>query len=453
MPIMARRSWIPWAAIGLTALVWLMSLTYGFQYLVAEEKRLLYFRLMTIPFAAIVLGLTWHVFAKQKDEDMAAAIPWWLGLAVMSISFALTCYFYSSQLKPLPWVLPVITLPLAASVCYHQWGYRGANRAFLAGAVALFVYMTLRIPHASGGDMLQIIEFASRDMLAGKDPFRSYLTVSGKDVPFGYWPGTWLPYVPLVALGIDVRVLNLVALGALALLFDKAGDQAISAGILALTFYPFILSSSVMQMILHGHLWVYWFLVCATLLLVARERYLAAAVLFGFCLASRPTALFLAGPIAAYVWRCSGWAWVVNSMAVAIAVALAINAPFALLFGPEFWNNSYGRLVGASQELVHFSLAGYLADAGLSSLLKPIQIFVALAAMGALIFGKRLPASRFVMLTGVVFVWTILFNSYATRYVYFPGFLLIALGLVIPDSIVHASSGGSERVDSGTRRT
>jgi len=439
------KSGLVLAALGFTALVWLMSLAYGFQYLVAESSRLLYFRAATIPFAAIVAGLTWYALARKNGDGGSARFPWWLGLATMSVSFALSCFFYSAKLAPLPWVAPVIALPVVAALCHHKWGYRGANRAFLAGAMALFVYLVLRVPHDSGGDMLQIIEFASRDMLAGENPFRPYSTVSGKDVPFGYWPGTWLPYLPLVALGIDVRIVNLLAVVALALLFGKASDDPHAPDVLALTFYPFILSSPALQMVLHGHLWVYWLSVCATLLLVARERYLAAAVLFGFCLASRPTALFLAGPIAAYVWTRTGPRWVLVSAAIAVAVALAINAPFALVYGPDFWNNSYGRLVGFGQELVHFSLAGYLIDAGLSPLIKPLQVVVMLLAIGGMLFKKSVSRPRFVMLTGTAFVWMILLNSYATRYVYFPGFLLMALGLVLAYSGTSASAGGGRQ--------
>lgn len=117
--------------------------------------------------------------------------------------------------------------------------------------------------------------------------------------------------------------------------------------------------------------------------------------------------------------------------AVTLAVTLAFNLPFAFVYGNVFWDNSYGRLVGAGQELVHISLAGYFKDAGLDFVNKPLQIVIMLGSMAIVILRRNLPVQQIIMLAGLTYVWMILFNSYATRYVYFAGFLLIDLGLVL----------------------
>jgi hypothetical protein len=51
--------------------------------------------------------------------------------------------------------------------------------------------------------------------------------------------------------------------------------------------------------------------------------------------------------------------------------------------------------------------------------------------MAFLVVRKRITPAEFVLLTGITYVWLVLLNSYATRYVYFTGFFLIALGLTI----------------------
>jgi hypothetical protein len=80
---------------------------------------------------------------------------------------------------------------------------------------------------------------------------------------------------------------------------------------------------------------------------------------------------------------------------------------------------------------VHFSLAGYLQDAGLLWLSKPLQALLTLAAMAFLVVRKRITPSGFVLVAGITYVCLVLLNSYATRYVYFTGFFLIALGLTM----------------------
>lgn len=423
------------SGIGLGLLVWFISLAYGFQYLVSGQQHVLYFRVATIPFTIVVLFLTWQAVTRVDSERLEFNAPWWLGLAMMSISFGLACFFFSSQLAPLPGLLVATALTIAAYASHRRWGYRGANAAFQIGATLLFIYLMTRVRYDAQGDMLQIIDLAARDLLAGETPYRPYLTSSGREVPFGYWPGIFMPYVPLVALGLDMRILNLVCLGLMVLLFSQVAKNSEKASeVLSVTFYPFILSSPVWQMVLNGHLWLYWLLACSSLMLVARGRLMWAAMAFGLCLASRPTALFLAGPIVAYVSTRHGAVWALKSAAVVILVILLANMPLLLIYGTGFWNNSYGSLVGITQELAHFSLSGYLQGTGTLWVGKPIQIGVILATMAFIVSKRQMSSSNFIFVIGITFVWLILFNSYATRYVYFLGFFLIAMGLTMAPS-------------------
>jgi len=66
---------------------------------------------------------------------------------------------------------------------------------------------------------------------------------------------------------------------------------------------------------------------------------------------------------------------------------------------------------------------------------------VAGATVVVAVLRKSLLPSQFVVLCGVAYVWQVLFASYATRYVYFPGFLLIALGI----AFAMAERGGDTR--------
>lgn len=424
---------LPSPAIGLAALVWLMSLAYGFQYLVMDERalHLAYFRVATVPFVLVAAFLT---FSALSRTPLPAPERWpaWLGLAMMSVSWVLCAYFHTDTLGRAGSVGVALAAPTVAGLCQRRWGEAGGVAAFLAAALALLVWLIVQIPHDGRGDMLQIIHFAATDLLRGETPFRPYFTVSGMEVPFGYWPGVWLPYVPLVAFGIDLRVLNLGLLLLMVLMFWRiAGGGQAAARILAVVLFPFLLSAPLVQMVVSGHLWLYWLLVCITLALVVRGRHLAAAAVFGLCLATRPTVLFIAAPMFGWVWAHSGWRAALAGGGVAVAVLALCKLPFYLIYGDDFVRNSYGALVGFGQVLTHFSLTGILQGFGAGGAAKLGQILVALAAFAIALRHRALAPDRFVVFVGLCYVWEVLFASYATRYLYFPGFFLIALGLAM----------------------
>jgi len=423
----------PAPAIGLAALAWLMSLAYGFQYMVMGDRaaHLSYFRVATVPFAIVVVLLTTYALSRVR---FCAPQRWpaWLGFAMMSVSWVLCAYFHSEVLGRAGAIGVALGGPAIAALCQRRWGEAGGVAAFVAAALALFVWLFALIPHDGRGDMLQIIDFAATDLLRGESPFRPYFTVSGMEVPFGYWPGVWLPYVPLVALGMDMRVLNLGLLLLMVLLFWRtAGGGQVAARILAVVLFPFILSPPLVQMVVSGHLWLYWFLVCAAVVLLVRGRHLAAAAVFGLCLATRPTVLFIAAPLFGWVWARVGWRMALAGGGIALAVLVLCKLPFYLIYGEAFVRNSYGALVGFGQVLTHFSLTGILQGFGLGGVGKLGQVLVALAAFAVVLRHRVLAPDRFVVLVGLCYVWEVLFASYATRYLYFPGFFLIALGLVM----------------------
>lgn len=426
---------LPWPAIVLSLIVWLMAVAYGFQYLVMADKaaHLAYFRVATIPFVALVVIMTVFALRSPDRGGQANPAPAWLGVTMMSISWVLACYFYSSKLSPLPWLGLAIVPPVIAAALRWRMGERAAVALFLLAALGVYLYLIARYPHdVVGGDMLQIIGFAATDLLQGNSPFVPYFTVSNTEVPFGYWPGVWLPYVPLVALGLDMRVLNLVLYGALVVLFWKrAGGGEHAAQILGVALLPFMLSPQILQMVLSGHLWLYWLMLAGMMWFIVERRYLLAAILFGLCLASRPTVLFIAAPILAYVWSRENLRMVGLCMSVVLAVLLVMNLPFFLLYGDVFVQNSFARMIGFGHELTHFSLAGILQGLGFNSLGRLLQAAVAIIAIATIIYRRDLRKGQFVMFCGVIYVWEVLFASYATRYVYFPGFFLFALGFVM----------------------
>jgi hypothetical protein len=420
----------PWAAVGLFGLILILSLAYGFQYLFRGAKLLQYYRLASLPFFLILIGLSWYGL-RGWSALPSVSRPSWLGFLLMSISFILTAFFQSEVLRPIPWPLVAGGVVGVSGYCQFKWGTRGSTIAFLCCALLLYIFFITRIPMVSGAaNMLETMDLASRAFLSGETPYRPFET-SGGDVTLPYLPGLWLPYVPLIKLGLDMRVFNLAALVLIVFMFEKSLPKATRVDISSLTLYPFVLSSPLALMVVNGHVWPYWLFLLATMLFLIKARLFPAAIFFGLSLASRQPALFLVGPLAAYAYREIRLAAMLKYAAIAAIVDLCLVLPFAMWTGKNFWIYSYLSLsAGGGPDQPHVSAITILDLWGWGrSTLKYWQAFIVIGSMGAILMRAKVDPVWFVFVAGVTYCWLVFFNSYAVRYVYFPGFFLIAIAL------------------------
>lgn len=423
------RAILPWAALGLVGLILIISVTYGFQYRFPAEQLLRYYQLASLPFLLILIGLSWYSVRGWSDDERAFSWPPTLGFALMSVSFVLTTFFQSTALRPVPWPLVAGGVLGVSAYSQFKWGARGSTLAFLICALILYAFMVARVPHTEGANMLEIIEAASGEFLAGKTPYHYYPWIAG-DAPFDYLPGLWLPYMLLVKLGLDVRVFNLFALLLIVILFEKSVPKATRPEILSLTLYPIALSSPLAVMVVHGHLWPYWLFACGTMFLLIKKRFLLAAVCFGLSLASRQTALFLVGPLIAYMYREVGLKATLKYTGIGIVVFLCVVLPIAVWTGNQFWTFTYLGLAGISDTLQpHLSARSVMGLAGWVVPTAYWQFAIAILATALVLLRPKNDALWFVYTAGVVYSLHVFFSPYPVRYVYFAGFLIMAIGL------------------------
>ncbi|MEW5943863.1 MAG: hypothetical protein AB1710_08430 [Pseudomonadota bacterium] len=419
-----------WAAAGVYLLVAIISLGYGFQYLFQGDAHEPYFHWVTLPFVAVMLSLSGFALSAWPSSGKFAPPGPVLGTMLMSISFLMTVFFYSSDLAPVPWPLVAGAVLAIAWYCHHRWGSRGSTLAFLACAFVLYAVMIARVPHNVGANMLEIIEAASHSFLAGETPYRYYEPIAKQ--PFGYSPGLWLPYSVFVGLGLDVRILNLICFLLIVLVFEKGlRHQGDGAGALSLTLYPFLLSPPVAQMIRHGHVWPYWIVLLLAMLMLLRQRYWVAAVFLGLALASRPPALFVVGPLAAWLYWQVGWRRTLRYAAISLLAYGAVVMPFALWTGKNFWVYSYLALGKLEVVLPQISVASWLEMVGLAGQLKFFQLSIVVFWTAAVFLRKKSGIDWFLFTAGIAYVWLVMFNAYVLRYVYFPGLFLMLMGLSI----------------------
>ena len=210
------------------------------------------------------------------------------------------------------------------------WHLRPTTFLLLAWAAATLAWLVplLRFPlHGDRSDMLPVIVAAGQSWLAGQNPYQ-WFTVGTHPLPMVYLPSMWLPYVPLVALRLDVRLLTPLAQLAFLLVSYLGVRRRLSTGwwayLLWIALNPYLF-------IRHDvHVYLLWAVVGAALLCLLRGRWLLAALCWGLLLAFRQT-LWVLFPfyLIWLLWK-RGWRLALRDGALAVGVALLLIGPFLL---------------------------------------------------------------------------------------------------------------------------
>jgi len=457
-------------AFAVVLLAMTISLCYGLQFRIAKGQVFIYYLSFSAVFAVILAFLTYDLFRWDGAPVHLRNIHGWCGFVMMLASFTLTLYFNSQLLTPIPWYGVCVAAALLGGYLHWRWSATTSTRFFAFIVVAFAALVIAKMELWQKGDMLITIEAAGKEFLAGKQPYRPYPEVylslsrnqpseiqdlirfarlyqlghpadypgfSLKGAPklayhvHYYLPGVWLGYLPAVALGIDLRVLNLVYLACLILVFEKLlpihQDRSI---VLSLTLYPVLLSPSVLGIISAVHVLHYWLLLLMTMLFIKEKRYWPASVLFGLALATRQPALFLTAPLVAWLSRQLHWSELMRYGLATLGIYLAVMLPFAIWSGDigMFWKHLYldvASLPGTGDLRQDIGLADLLDVAGLAWSRPVIQLSIILTATVYIFVRKKEHDFNWALqFLGVTYIWLIFFNTYSVRYVYYPGFLL-----------------------------
>lgn len=422
--------------IALYSISLIISLCYGFQYLFFKGGLENYFRAWSLLYLLPLIALTYFA-VKPRDAASESVFPW-LAVALSNLSLAMTAYFFLGKVASAPVWLGYVAISVLLSFGVARWNVRAGIYVACAAGFILNLVLIAKIPHTDGANMLEIIEAAARDFIGGNNPYHMFAGIS--ETPFGYPPGLWLPYALLVFIGIDTRVFNILAVVLIVVLFERGLKIAPEkrAAILGATLYPFLLSPPVSVMLVHGHVWPYWLLLSIMVVLLVKERYVAAGIVFGLALATRQPALWIVPPLFGYLASRLGWGRTLHLSLIALAAYAMLVLPFALGKGIEFWRIMYLGAADLRTIQPHISASVWLSPIGLGSLLKPIQAVALLAAM-VWLYRRKTDLPAFLLVAGIAYVWAVYFNNYAVRYVYFPGLLMLMAGMAMRLGVRDAS--------------
>lgn len=429
-----------------------MSVAYGFQYRSDSAHPLDYFLLFSAPYflclaLVLVVGLCPPLAGTGREQRSAPAV----GLAMTTAMIALSLYFHAAEL-PIPALPAIAALVVAVGAAAASFGVGRAVWLALLLGLAMQIALALLNPlDVAAANMLPVIEAGCGKLLAGENPYlAAYPGITS--VPLMYLPGLLLPYCAPVAVGLDLRVLNVILLlatvgyAAWALDFRRHPER-LSLGLLPLLFSP-----PAGQMMVHGHVWLYWLLVLVFVHALATRHFLAAALLLGLMLATRQMSLFLAIPAAAYMATRLRLPALLGYGAISIAIYFAVMAP-VMLTTPDWIELFYlsATRVGEQSHLVYgnpmnqVSLSGLLTQMGLAGVLPFLQVAVLLLAAAAFwVWRRSLAFHQALILLGVAYVLVIGLNPFLHRYFYVPGFLLLALGIAY-------AAAGPLTTENGTR--
>jgi hypothetical protein len=288
------------------------------------------------------------------------------------------------------------------------------------------------------GDMLVVTEAGVRQVLEWKTPYTLYHVPW--EMTLSYGPMLWGPFVLPVVLHADVRVLTLICFAFVTTSFivlaahaaaerrwaDAAGGCLLA---LAFTFHP-----DVSAFFGIGHTFVYWPLLLLFCVLMAADRWTAAAAVLGLLVCARSTMVSLV-PVflmAAYYQQRLRWrlAAVLTLTAIGPFLPFVFVDPHSIVFAMYgAYQKTIKGFVWVSTSWVQqtFGVTGPLLSHGLTNYVEAVQA-VALLVVYALAWrslrrGRR--AEPWLALSLLVFSMTTL---WPVIYLYFDVWVLMLAG-------------------------
>lgn len=455
----ASRKWGV-AILLLNAMLCLISVVYGLDYLYPRPSRLLVYHVATVVWVAGLGAMFSLSFTGRNEDHRLGPVLDRLGPWLCYLQLFLTLFFnLTTRLA-----LVAITVVAVLAFCLDRWRPSAAFAGALAGGFVTFIVAIVLIPIDRGGaDMLPYINHAVDAFLAGRNPYAEDFSALGKN-PFFYMPLQWLIYLPPWVIGVDARVVNVLSAAAIVALVEVAARRDLVSGSLRAGVYPLLLSPLAFPMMHSGQVFAYWLCTLGFGLLALEGRWTGAAAIAGLAIGIRPTAalpavaLFvgLLGHVPRVVW--------LRSAAVGVVVVSAGLLPFIVSY-PDALNvmlvdgpkRALAVAHAVQDPLPQIAASAIMDHFGLDRFDVWIETCVAVAFLPVAWLAARRGIQHLLCAAGVMYAATIAFNPYLHRYYYVAGLLLFAIGISAGrfDDRVIASVGAGEARETemrGSRR-
>jgi hypothetical protein len=383
--------------------------------------------------ALALLVCAWR-FERAARADVASPehrVPRLLSIAIFAFWCSNLYFMFSDQPRP-TWiqasVLGVGAAWIASTIVWPApVAHLVAGLAIAGVALRLASYAALPLDPMRS-DMLPAVHAAARNLLAGHDPYALY-QMPGWVVPLVYFPLTWLAYVPATALGVDLRLTNVLLELGLGLVVWRLARRRGAHLAPAFWAWTFVASTSLSWSINSEHP-VAWLLLAITLAMVIEERPRATAISLGFAMASSPLCAVAALFIGVHWLRRWGLRQALALTAISLLPFSVVLAPFvawdpaAFMFGVFRWHNDNSLFPGIQWNAGHtwatqVGLSGLLWRAGLIRLAKPLQALV-VGALAVRFWRRGAGAAALAPALLPAYVAFIMVNPMVWGYLYWP---------------------------------
>jgi hypothetical protein len=461
-----------------------------------DEKTLLALVLIGLP--ALALALAYSRAESWRRRGLLLVAAGWFGYAVGNLLFHLTGGpngpAWAERLSgSWPWVLGALGGVALVGLIRPFPPAVFLGLSLLVGGGLRLLAMS-QIPVSMNlGDMLPLINLSTERLLGGASPYHLYHVPY--DLALTYWPLNVLPFVPFRALGLDLRVANLLlgwTVGAALLLLRRGRPDP---GWACTAFAVLYLTPTMFQWDLVTAAPPFWLWLSVLFAVIAGEQRAASSEQRGIRdqgsgirdqeldHASRRTphvsrftfhvslqnlkstiqnvwpglavgAAFAAGPLvlpfAPFIgvwWLRRGWRYALAQGAAAAVVGLLTVGPFllwdrqAFWLGAVTWFNDIEVLPRAKWEtdqswIYEIGLAGQFWQAGLEGWLKPLQ-FAGLGLLAVASWGRLRAPADVLRWGSAAYILFMVVNPVIWPYLFTPAllglvFTLAARGRAVP---------------------
>lgn len=315
----------------------------------------------------------------------------------------------------------------------------------LAGLIIRVAVIVTVPPDAPIADMLPLINAASLALHAGQNPYQVYYVPH--PLPLTFLPGLWLPYYPLIVLGLDPRWLGLliwlVISAVLVMLLAQSSQKEPSPFLFCLgAINHSLLQFSPEFFLFHafGHTFPLWGWLALTCFGIIQKNDWITALGLGLVLASRQTTLVLIPILAVYWVRAHGLGGALRFFGVTLGVFLVLTLPFAVQSPAQMFLTPiehYQSLAAVDfnlgpQSYMTYSIGfAYILQklAGVSSLTFLNGLVLLVVSLMSFYLSKNRQRVLIGMAAGLV--WFNLFTPIPWSYVYYPELIILSFALLL----------------------
>ena len=334
-----------------------------------------------------------------------------------------------------PWI--AVVTGCIAIILFLRLMIAGNHRQFLFTACGVFVstyfISILSFPlHPGRSDMLPLIQAAGEKFLSGGIPYG--LHSIPHQVPLTYLPGMWLAFMPAVALGFDVRFVNMIAvLSSIAVVYAVAREEQKTYITLFCGLFLMIPYLQYRHEIYMGILWLSLSLV---LFFHIKKKPILACAFVAVSMSVSQFSWVLAPVLFISVLKEYGAKIAALGLGASAVVACSIVLPFWIQSPDSFYHGVFGHweegFNATTANLSYFTSRLLSLDS-----LKYVQIILLFLIYAIAIKNNHFPQKTYQIMT-VSLLFFLLLNPLIWVYFYLTIFLLMLFDTVYStrDSIV-----------------